>query len=208
MLRDKKFWIGVAISLFFLYLAFRGENFAQIGDSLGKVQYWALLPALGAYFIGVWFRAVRWGVLLSPLRKGIHPYQLFKVLVIGYMGNDILPARLGDVIRVFVLSRRESVTKSATLATILVERIFDGLTMLGFLAVSALFVTLNADLTNALRVFTIVFLVGLLAFVFLAASPDRIATLVQLVLGRSPIGRVIPESLHGRALHMTSAFVA
>ena len=140
------------------------------------MQYWALLPALAVYFAGVWIRAVRWGVLLSPLRRGIHPYSLFKVLVIGYMGNDILPARLGDVIRVYVLSRRESVTKSATLATILVERIFDGLTMIGFLAVSALFITLNSEMTTILRLTSALFLVGLLVFIFLAASPDRITT--------------------------------
>ena len=208
MLRDKKFWIGVAISLFFLFLAFRGQDFGKIWDSLTRVHYWVLLPALVFYFAGVWLRAVRWGVLLSPLRKGIHPNQLFKVLAIGYMGNDILPARLGDVIRVYVLSRRENVTKSATLATILVERIFDGLTMIGFLAVSALFVTLDATLTNSLRLATVLFLLGLLVFIFLAATPERIPALVRLILGRSPLGRVIPESLHERALHMTTSFAA
>ncbi|MGI8587016.1 MAG: lysylphosphatidylglycerol synthase transmembrane domain-containing protein [Chloroflexia bacterium] len=207
MLRDKKFWLGVIVSVFFLFLAFRDEDFGKIGAALGRVQYWALLPALAFYFLGVWIRAVRWGVLLSPVRRGIHPYGLFKVLAIGYMGNDILPARLGDVIRVFVLSRRENVTKSATLATILVERILDGLTMLGFLAGSALFITLDAGMTSALRIFTLVFLVGMLVFVFLAASPDRIVTLVQVLLGRSPLGRVIPETLHEKALHITSSFV-
>lgn len=207
MLRDKKFWLGVIVSVFFLFLAFRDEDFGKIGAALTRVQYWALLPALAFYFLGVWIRAVRWGVLLSPVRRGIHPYGLFKVLAIGYMGNDILPARLGDVIRVFVLSRRENVTKSATLATILVERILDGLTMLGFLAASALFITLDAGMTSALRIFTLIFLVGMLVFVFLAASPDRIVTLVQVLLGRSPLGRVIPETLHEKALHITSSFV-
>jgi uncharacterized protein (TIRG00374 family) len=207
LLRDKKFWIGVAISLFFLFLAFRNENFDDITAALGKVQYWALLPALGFFFVGVWFRAVRWSILLAPLRQGVPATRLFQVLCIGYMGNNVLPARLGDVIRVYVVSRKEGVSKSATLATILVERIFDGLTMIGFLAVSGLFITLNATLTNTLQIFSIVFLVGLLAFIFLAASPDRIATLVQLLLGRSPLGRVIPEALHARALHITAAFV-
>jgi glycosyltransferase 2 family protein len=207
LLRDKKFWIGVLISVFFLYLAFREENFGQIAAALGKVQYWALIPALVFYFAGVWIRAVRWGVLLSPLRRGIHPYHLFKVLVIGYMGNDILPARLGDVIRVYVLSRRERVTKSATLATILVERIFDGLTMIGFLTVSALFIALNSEMTTILRVTSALFVAGLLVFIFLAASPDRITTMVRLILGRSPIGALIPVALHERALHMTSSFV-
>ena len=207
LLKDKKFWLGVIVSVVCLYWAFHDEDFGAIGRALGQVNYWALIPALALYFAGVWVRSIRWGVLLSPLRPGIRPYSLFRVLAIGYMGNDILPARLGDVLRVYVLSRRENITKSATLATILVERILDGLTMLGFLAVSALFITLNAEMTNALRVFSVVFLVGLLVFVALAASPERITTLIQILLGRSPLGRVIPESLHARALHITSSFV-
>lgn len=207
MLKDKKFWIGVVISVVCLYWAFHDEDFGEIGRALGRVQYWAILPALVAYFVGVWVRAVRWKVLLSSVRKDIRVYSLFRVLCIGYMGNDILPARLGDVLRVYVVSRRENVTKSASLATILVERILDGLTMLGFLAVSALFITLNREMENVLRVFSIVFLVGLLVFVALAASPERITSLVQLLLGRSPLGRVIPEALHTRALHITASFV-
>src|SRR5262249_11965636 len=59
-----------------------------------------------------------------------------------------------------------------------------------------------------LRGTTLLFAIGLLVFIFLAASPDRIAALVRLILGRSPLGRVIPEALHERALHMTASFMA
>jgi uncharacterized protein (TIRG00374 family) len=61
--------------------------------------------------------------------------RLFPVVVIGYMGNNVYPARAGEVIRAYVLRRREGVSISASLATIIVERVFDGLVMLIFVFV-------------------------------------------------------------------------
>src|SRR5436190_22601264 len=122
MLRDKKFWLGLAVSLVFLGLVFWGQNPAQIWGALQQANYAALLPALVFYFLGVGVRTVRWQVLLRPILPQTRFLQLFEVVVIGYMANDILPARLGEVVRAYVLSRRERITKSATLGTIVVER--------------------------------------------------------------------------------------
>ena len=61
---------------------------------------------------------------------------MFPITSIGYMGNNIYPARAGEVLRAVVLKRREGVPISASLATIIVERIFDGVVMLGFVFVN------------------------------------------------------------------------
>src|SRR5258708_11983446 len=57
---------------------------------------------------------------------------MFPIVVIGYMGNNILPVRSGEVLRAYVLKRKENVPVSASLATIVIERVFDGVVMLGF----------------------------------------------------------------------------
>ncbi|MCL5961132.1 MAG: flippase-like domain-containing protein, partial [Chloroflexi bacterium] len=120
-----KFWLGLAVSCVFLYLAFRGQDFGQIGRAIRKANYVYVLPALAAYFAGIWIRAMRWRYLLSPVADR-PARRLFPVVVIGYMANDILPVRMGELVRAYVLGEREQISKSATLATILVERIFDG----------------------------------------------------------------------------------
>src|SRR5215212_3479150 len=147
MLRDKKFWLGLVVSVFFLILA------------------------LVLYFAGVAVRTVRWQILLRPILPKTSLRKLYEVVVIGYMANDVLPARLGEVVRAFVLNRRTGVTKSAILGTIVVERIFDGITMVGFIAVSALFITLNATLDDLLKLGSILFLIVLAGFIYLALSP-------------------------------------
>src|SRR5690242_1391340 len=157
--KDKlKFWLGLIVSLVFLYLAFQGQDFGKIGQALGEANYWWLLPALGAYFLGVYVRAIRWHYLLGPLKK-VSVKRLFPVVVIGYMANDVLPVRMGEVVRAYVLGKRENVSKTGTLATIVVERIMDGITMLLFLATAALFVTVNKDIEGLEKVAAGVFLV-------------------------------------------------
>jgi len=130
----KKYWkfiLGVAISIFFMTLALRGLQLDQVWDILQSARLIWLLPAIAVYFVGVWVRAWRWHYLLRPL-KHIPTRIMFPIVCIGYMGNNIYPARAGEVLRSVVLKRREDVPISASLATVIVERIFDGVVMLGF----------------------------------------------------------------------------
>ena len=93
------------------------------------------MPGVAVYFVAVWARAWRWHYLLKPI-KPIPTRVMFPITCIGYMGNNIYPARAGEVLRAVVLKRREGVPISASLATIIVERIFDGVVMLAFVFVN------------------------------------------------------------------------
>ena len=126
-----QFWVGLVLSAGFLYLALRGLGISDIWQPLKSARYWWLLPGVGVYFIGVWVRSWRWHFLLRPVKK-IKTSLTFPIVAMGYMGNNIYPARAGEVLRAFVLKRREDIPISASLATIIVERIFDGVVMLGF----------------------------------------------------------------------------
>ena len=126
-----QFWAGVAISVVFLWLALGGLHLADVWQSLRTANLWWLLPGIAVYFVGVWARAWRWHYLLKPL-KAIPTNAMFPIVTIGYMGNNIYPARAGEVLRAFILRRKQGVPVSASLATIVVERIFDGVVMLMF----------------------------------------------------------------------------
>jgi hypothetical protein len=126
-----QFWLGVAISLAFLYLALRGLHLEDMGLAMKQANYWWLIPGVGVYFLGVWARAWRWHYLLRPV-KPVPTRVMFPIVAIGYMGNNIYPARAGEVLRALVLKRRQDVPVSASLATIIVERVYDGVVMLAF----------------------------------------------------------------------------
>jgi uncharacterized protein (TIRG00374 family) len=130
-----QFWAGVLISVLFIWLAVRGLKLNEFWEAVKQANYWWLLPGIAVYFVGVWVRAWRWHYLLGPIKK-IPTAMMFPITTIGYMGNNIYPARAGEVLRAVILKRKEGVSVSASLATIIVERIFDGVVMLAFIFVN------------------------------------------------------------------------
>ena len=126
-----QFWLGVFISVAFLYLALRGLHLGEVWSALGSANYWWLIPGVAVYFLAVWVRAWRWHYMLRPVTS-VPTRDMFPIVAIGYMGNNIYPARAGEVLRAVVLKRRAGVSVSASLATVIVERVFDGVVMLAF----------------------------------------------------------------------------
>jgi uncharacterized protein (TIRG00374 family) len=129
--RRWQFWLGSAISILFLYSVLRKLQWGDFWAAIKTANYLWLIPGVAVYFLGVWVRAWRWRYLLRPI-KTISTRAMFPIVAIGYMGNNIYPARAGELLRAVVLKRREEVSISASLATIIVERIFDGVVMLAF----------------------------------------------------------------------------
>jgi uncharacterized protein (TIRG00374 family) len=130
-----QFWVGVAISAFFLYRILYKVDFGLLWETLRTANYWWLLPGVGVYFIALWARAWRWHYLLRPL-KSISTRSMFPIVTIGYAGNNIFPARAGEVVRAVILKKKEGVPISASLATIIIERVFDGIVMLAFIFIN------------------------------------------------------------------------
>ena len=130
-----QFWVGVVISAVCLWWALHTLNPADLWQGIIHANYWWILPGIAVYFIAVWVRAWRWHYLLRPI-KAIKTRVMFPITCIGYMGNNIYPARAGEVLRAVVLKRREGVPVSASLATIIVEKFFDAVVMLGFVFVN------------------------------------------------------------------------
>jgi hypothetical protein len=171
--RRWRFWLGLLVSALFLYLALRGLDLVEVWRHVKAARYWWLLPGVAIYFFGVWARTWRWHFMLRAI-KPIPLVRLFPVVCIGYMGNNILPARIGELLRAYVLKRTESVSISASLATILVERIFDGVTMLLFVfAGLPLVPAVPGNWRQFVIVFSLLFFGALGFFFFLAASPER-----------------------------------
>lgn len=135
MLKSWRFWLGAVISALFLMIALRGLALEQVWRDARTANYWWILPGTIAYFIGVWARTWRWHYLLRPI-KPIPLRTMWPVVVIGYMGNNVYPFRAGELIRAYILKKKEGVSLSASIATILVERIFDGLVMLLFVFIA------------------------------------------------------------------------
>ena len=139
LLRSLRVWIGFGVSLLFIGLFLRQTNFDEIKDAFAGVNYALAFASLPVYFAGVWMRTVRWQYLLRPVAR-VSAARLFPVVIIGLMANNLIPARLGELVRAFILGERERVSKATSLGTIAVDRLFDGITLIPMLVLVAAFV--------------------------------------------------------------------
>jgi hypothetical protein len=130
-----KFIIGFLISLVFLFLAFRKVDFGQMWESLRTANYLYLLPTVATIFLSHFLRAFRWRYLLDPIRR-LDTKSLFSSLLIGYAANVVTPAHLGEILRAYVLSKKRGLSMSATLATVVMERIIDVFSLLALMALA------------------------------------------------------------------------
>src|SRR6266536_3922805 len=116
-------WIlGVLVSVFFLWVAFRQvSDIGHVAEALGRANYLWIVPAVGFYLADLSTRTLRWHILLLPIAN-VPTRSLFGVLSIGFLVNNVLPARLGEIARAVLAGRRYDVSRSAALATVVVER--------------------------------------------------------------------------------------
>ena len=204
-----QFWLGLLISVFFLGLVLQGLDLADFWTEVGRANYWWLIPGVAVYFVAVWARAWRWHYLLRPL-KAISTSKMFPIVAIGYMGNNVYPARAGEVLRAAVLKRREGVSISASLATIIVERIFDGVVMLAFIFVNLrelAKLTDGAGLAGGLSIQqialwgTIAFGAALLVFLLGAMFPEVSLRVLEW------LARLVPERFREKLLEFGGRFL-
>jgi len=114
----------VIVTVAFSYFAIRGVDFKDTWKSLQTCDYWWLIPTLITFAIAVGLRALRWRSLFAPGRRpgrGV----VTDAMLIGYLYNNILPARAGEAARVVVLSQRGGVRSAEVVGTVALERLYD-----------------------------------------------------------------------------------
>ncbi|MBN1680425.1 MAG: flippase-like domain-containing protein [Anaerolineae bacterium] len=190
------------MSALFLYIGLKGLHLSDVWDDMRQATIGWLVPGIAVYFLAVWGRTWRWHYLLRPI-KSVSLRSLFPIVVIGYMGNNVYPFRAGEVIRAYVLKRNEEVAISASLATIVVERVFDGLVMLIFVFVALPFADFKEDWLKEVVFFsTLLFWGAFVVFVIMALHPERTRRFYVWVFAR-----LLPRGINTRLLEFADHFM-
>ncbi len=129
---------GIFLSGLFLLLALQGVNFGEVLKVLARTNYLFLIPALLSLMVDFTFRSLRWKLLLEPVKK-CRFINVMSTLFIGFFANAALPLRAGEVIRVIMIGEKENISKSAALATMVVERTMDLFAVFVLFSLSLLF---------------------------------------------------------------------
>lgn len=201
-----RMFAGLAVSAVFVYLVVRDLEIEGFVDDLRHADYWWILPGIGVYFLAVAARTWRWQFMLRPFAHvGLRP--LFRLVCIGYFGNNVYPARAGEVLRSYELRRDHGISMSSSLATVVIERTFDGLVMLLFVFGALPFVSFESaalsEYHGFIIGFTVLFVGALLVFLAMASRPHAARAIYAPI-----VRRLVPERLAESTLDTADRFMA
>lgn len=121
--------VTVAVTLLFSYIAFNGINLSLGWHALRTSDYWWIIAALIAFGVGNVTRALRWRSLFARGRRP-SPGVVTNAMMVGYLYNNIMPARAGEAARVVVLTQRSDTAPVEIVGTVVLERLYDVLGIL------------------------------------------------------------------------------
>ncbi len=182
-----RFVLGLSISAGFIIYAVIHVDFAQLIQVLGGASYVWTLPMMISVMLTMWIRAVRWQKLVEPIQR-LPVSTLFSSVMIGFMANNVLPARVGEVIRAISLSQKHKLSRSSIIATVVAERAFDSLGLLTVFLFSLLFVDYPANLKE---VGAFILLASILMLFFLYLLKTRTDLAVKLICRPAAVFSVV-----------------
>lgn len=178
---QKTTWIGILISVIFLFLAFRNFNYNEFATAMQNVRYYYIAPAVIVYLFSFVLRGMRWGLLLDSV--GNVPFSsCFSIVFIGFMANALLPMRLGEFVRAYVMGKKENISKIASLSSIILERVFDGIIIVFFLIILVLIYPFPDWIRNLGNITSIIFIGGLIFLYSLVNQKKRVLEFIEKCL--------------------------
>jgi uncharacterized protein (TIRG00374 family) len=125
--------VGIAATVFFLWLALREVKWHEVATHLGEANWWLLGASVLIATLGMHVRALRWKPLLEPVAPGIAWRPRIAAVCIGFAANNVFPARLGEFARTWVLARQAKIPLTGAFASLVLERALDGIILILFL---------------------------------------------------------------------------
>ena len=193
--------LGIALSALLLWLAVRHVDVDEFYAALAAMRPLPAAAAFAVTLVVCGLRSLRWRLLFAPI-KVIPLGDLLAVIMIGFLGNNLLPARLGDVSMVYLIDRKAGVGKSRAVGVIFIDRLFDVTTLVGLLLVSLLIAPAAPWVRSVAASGIMVLLVAFLVVGTLATQPARCRRWVGAVLGR-----LLPVAPAERVLRVYERFV-
>lgn len=180
------FVLGLMIGAVFLWIAVRNVDLASLQNALATANFLFAIPFLLTFGLFYWLKATRWAYLLQPIRSFTNK-ELFAPMIIGFAGNNVLPVRLGELLRIYLLAREFGISKTLILGTLILERVFDAICILVLLMVAMLTSQIESNDLSAARIFLgTATAVSLVSIYVVVKPPDWLCRVISTVSNLVP----------------------
>ena len=156
--------VGILVTVGCLAWVLKDIQWSDVGTSLAQAKYqW--IPAYFLCLVGFfWLKAIRWAWLLEPIKK-VSPSDVGGPMMIGFMGNNILPGHIGEFFRIYILGRQEQISAVSVFTSVAVERILDIIAVLILVGISLLGIArISPELQSTFLTIGVIALGGVLLF--------------------------------------------
>jgi uncharacterized protein (TIRG00374 family) len=133
------FLIGFGLAALLLWFFLSDADWAALGAAIGRAHGGFLALAFAGHFLSLVIRSQRWRILLSPIKRDIHYAPVWKYFNIGFAVTSLLPGRIGEVLRPYLLARDQGISFASSFATVVTERVIDLVAVLALLGTIFLF---------------------------------------------------------------------
>ena len=171
--------LGLGLGGFCLWLAFRSVPFDEVGRVLASARLAPLVAGVAAILGATLFRAWRWQLLFPLGDRAVRFRNLWPIIVVGQMVNILVPARAGEVVRLYLIRREEHRAVTETLGTVAVEKALDAVAFLAMLGVLLLWMDLPGGLKQAGTALSVTLGIAALAVGIAAALGDRAVRAIE-----------------------------
>jgi uncharacterized protein (TIRG00374 family) len=196
----KNVLIGLFVSGICCYFAVRGINFSEVKQSFQSANFLYIIPVVLVVLVGHYIRSYRWGIIIESLVK-YDQLTLFKIATIGYMTIGILPARLGEFARPYLVKQQSGIKMSSTMATVIVERVFDVLAIIVVLFAVVVKISLPPIIFKTGIVTLAVAFSVFIILIFLAVKKEFSLNKIETVFCR------LPDRFEKPLKHLTYSFI-
>jgi len=194
--------IGLVIAALALFLTFRKTNWSELLSAFGETSWLPLLAVLPFLALSYVFRIYRWKVLLGPISR-VSFRTATGPLVTGFMVNSLLPGRVGEILRALLLSRKTGIPRAASFATVVLARLFDGLTLsaMTLCVLGAMWNMLDSGIRTGFVAATAMYLVVLIVLIMLRVWREKVIRVIT-----APIRFFRFHGLAGKAEKILTSF--
>jgi uncharacterized protein (TIRG00374 family) len=196
-MKNKKFWTGIGISVIFLYFALKNIEIEKVLKAFKEINYIYLFPVIFFTILTYIVRAWRWKYFFRHI-KPIPFSSLFSAVMIGFMTNNILPARIGELVRAYCIGKKENISKSMSFATIVLERIFDGFSLLFLFVITLIFYPFPEEVRKIGYLFAAVYIIAAGILISIKVWDQQAMKIVNLLCSYLPkkVGTTITGYIH------------
>lgn len=196
----KKIILGIFLSAVLVYLSLRGIRFQGVAAAIHNVQIPYVLLSLLMMLLMQVLRSIRWGGILKPVTH-VDSFTLFSITNVGFLAIVAIPARLGELVRPLLISRKKGVPMAAALGTVFVERIMDTVTVLVMAGLLFPLIPLPPWLVRSVSIMSLIALTASVFFIFMILKRKNLEGLYRF------LPNSMQERFAGKISHLLAHFI-